>query len=350
MPRTRQLGGPGFGIVESAIGAIGRYEMVERDEKVLVAVSGGPDSTCLLDVLWRLAPRFEIDIEVAHVDHGLSERSDDIAGRVATSAAEAGFEVHVVRAPDLSGPNLHARARDFRYAFLASVAHNIGAARIATGHTLDDRAETTMARLLHGAAPESLAGIPPSDGIRIRPLIEVRRRDTRAYCDEVGLAFDDDPANEDPRFERTRVRSLLITEIEAGWGEGAVRAIARSAESLRQDATALSELADRLYRDAAVAAEDGTRFDRSSFDLLPRALRRRLIERAVGRVRDRSGGIDAALDALEDSKSVARFAVASGIEIEVTARDLLVRRQNPDGASDPLLSADEQGSAATGKL
>jgi tRNA(Ile)-lysidine synthase len=350
MGRARPLGGPGFDVVEVATATIRRYNMLEAGDRVLVAVSGGPDSTCLLDVLWRLATRFEIEIEIAHVDHGLGKRSEKVAGRVATKAAEAGFEVHVVRAPDLSGPNLHARARDFRYAFLASIARSVVADKIATGHTLDDRVETTLARLLHGAPPETLAGIPPSDGLRIRPLIDVRRNRTRAYCDEVGLPFDDDPANDDPRFERSRVRSRLVPEIENGWGDGALRAIARAAENLRQDGIALSELAERLYRDLAVVRPNEVRFDRASVDVLPRALRRRLLERAVGRVRDRSGGIEAALDALEEGKAPARFAVASGIEIEVRARDLLVSRGNAETDSEPLLSRDEQGPSAAGEL
>jgi tRNA(Ile)-lysidine synthase len=338
MDGARQLGGPGFDVVEAVTATIRRYKMLEQSDRVLVALSGGPDSTCLLDVLWRLAARFEIEIEVAHVDHGLGDRSEEVAGRVATRAAEAGFEVHLVRAPDLSGPNLHARARDFRYAFLASVARSVGADRIATGHTLDDRVETTLARLLHGAPPETLAGIPPSDGLRIRPLIDVRRRQTRAYCEEVGLLFDDDPANNDPRFERTRVRSSLIRVIEKGWGDGSVRAIARAAENLRQDAIALSELAERLYAEIAVAGPGEVHFERASVEVLPRALRRRLLERAVGRVRNRSGGIEAALDALEEGKVPARFAVSSGVEIEVRARDLLVRRGNAETNSEPLLS------------
>lgn len=335
MDRQRRLGGPGFDLVEKTIATIRGHGMLSGGEKVLVALSGGPDSTCLLDVLRRLSDRFDLVLEVAHIDHALSEGSSEIAGRVASGAADAGFEVHLIRAPDLAGPNLHARARDFRYAFLDTVARNIGADRIATGHTLDDRAETVLARLLHGAPPESLAGIPPLEDKRMRPLIDIRRSETRAYCEEVGLSFYDDPANEDPRFERVLVRSRLVAAIEKQWGDGAVRAIARAAEHLRQDAFALSDLSDRLYRDLAEATPDGVRFDRSSVAVLPRALRRRVLERAVGRVRDRSGGIEAALDAVEgkDDGAARTYAVASGIVIEVRASDLLVRR--PQAASDP---------------
>jgi tRNA(Ile)-lysidine synthase len=327
----RLLGGPGFGLVETARTTIDRHRMLEAGDKALVAVSGGPDSTCLLDVLWRLGTALDFDLEVAHVDHGLSERSAAIASRIATQAARDGFEVHLIKAPDLAGPNLHVRAREFRYGFFEAVAGQIGARRIATGHTLDDRVETTLARLIHGAGTDGLAGIPPLEGTRIRPLIELRRPETRAYCEEVGLEFDDDPANDDERFERALVRARVVTSIEEGWGEGAVRAIARSSERLREDAVTLSELADRLYADLARPDDEGVSFDRGGFAALPRGLQRRLFEGAVGRVRDRSGGIQAALEALGTGAAGGeRFAVAGGIQIVLGRDRVLIQGRSTD--------------------
>jgi tRNA(Ile)-lysidine synthase len=306
--------------------------MLSRRERVLVGVSGGPDSTCLLDVLRRLGPRFELALEVAHVDHGLSDRSEAGATRVATEAARDGFEVHLIKAPDLAGPNLHLRAREFRYAFFQTIAEQTGATRIATGHTLDDRVETTLARLMHGAGTEGLAGIPPVEGLRIRPLIDVRRSETRAYCEEIGLVFDDDPANDDARFERAAIRSRLLPAVEAGWGEGAVRAIVRSSERLREDAAAMSELAGRLYADLARPNDEGVSFDKDSFSALPRGFQRRLLEGAIGRIRDRSGGIDAALDGLAaGARSGARFAVAGGIEISIEPEHVRIRGRSTEG-------------------
>jgi tRNA(Ile)-lysidine synthase len=322
----RQLGGPGYDVVESALASIERYKMLESGRRVLVAVSGGPDSTCLLDVLWRLAARLELQIEVAHVDHGLREGSDEVAGKVASSAAEAGFEVHVVRAPDLSGPNLHARAREFRYGFFELVAGQSGANRVATGHTLDDRVETTLARLIHGAGTEGLAGIPPVDGTRMRPLIEVRRSETRRYCDEVGLSYFDDPANEDERFERASIRNELVSAIEKRWGDGSIRAMARSAEQLRVDGQALKELAARLYADLARLSDEAVEFELAPFGAVPRALQRRLLETATGRIRDRSGGLEGALDAVAEGRTGTTFDVAGGVQIEVKATNLRVVR------------------------
>ncbi|MBK5226887.1 MAG: tRNA lysidine(34) synthetase TilS [Actinobacteria bacterium] len=327
----KPLGGPGYPVVEAALGAIERYRMLEKGDVVVVAVSGGPDSVCLLDVLQRISSRLELTIHVAHVDHGLSDDSETIAGRVATRAAEAGFDVHVVRAPDLAGPNLHARAREFRYGFFDIVCEQTGARGVVTGHTLDDRAETILARLIHGAGTAVLAGVKPVDGNRLRPLLEVRRSETRAYCEEVVLEFNDDPGNDDLRFERAAVRKLLIGPIQEHWGEGAIRAIAMSAERLAEDAGALAGIADRLYAD--LVSEDDPTFDRAALVALPRAVRRRLLEAAVGRVRDRSAGIDEVLDALDaDPKAGARYALPGGREIVIEKDRVVVL--NPASAGD----------------
>lgn len=329
----RRLGGPGFDLVDGVLAAILRRRMLSGGETVLVAVSGGPDSICLLDVLSRLVDKLDLHIEVAHVDHGLSENSAELAARVGRHAAALGYDVHVARAADLEGPNLHARARDFRYAFFETIAADIGADRIATGHTLDDRVETTVARLLHGSGTSGLAGIPAAEGLRIRPLIERRRTETRAYCDEIGLEYYLDAANEDPRFERARVRSLLVATVEKEWGAGAVKAIATSAERLSEDADALRSLGERLAADLLDEGEEGTTVKLDLLQTLPRALRRRVLEAAVGRVRDRSGGIDAALDALDDPAVAhpVRFAVASGKEIVIESERVRIVRAGGAG-------------------
>ncbi len=328
MAEAHRLGGPGYRLVEKVRATAARHDMLAQGDVVLVAVSGGPDSTCLLDVLARLAGSLDLSLEVAHVDHGLAEGSDATASAVASRAAEAGFEVHTVRAPDLAGPNLQARARVFRYSFLETVAGRIGASVIATGHTIDDRVETTLARLMHGGGTQVLAGLPPAEGARVRPLIDCRRAETRGYCEERSLEFFDDPSNDDRRFERAAVRHELIPPITARWGEGAIVAIARSSERLREDATALGEIASRLAP-SLVSAEGGVAtLPLEDVTKLPRALRRRLLEVAVGRVRDRAGGIEGALDALErDRTGEAVFSVAEGTEIALTKDHIVVRHK-----------------------
>ncbi len=318
----------GFAVVTSARDVINSVEEPhEGARRWVVGVSGGPDSICLLDVLGRLKEAFALQLAVAHVDHGLSDTSEEVAASVARLAASAGHDVHVARASGLEGSNLHARAREFRYRFFETVASETGAERIVTGHTLDDRVETTLARLVHGAGTDGLAGLRARDGKRLRPLLRVRRNETRDYCAQRGLEFVDDPANNDDRFERAAVRARVVTAIEERWGDGAVRAMATSAERLAEDADFLKGLAETLYGQIAKRLPGEVRFDVGAIRLAPRALRRRLLEHAIGRVRDRSGGIDAALDALDRPSAQAPlgFDVAQGATIEVTREHVVVR-------------------------
>ena len=327
------FGGPGYKLVERALETIERHAMFDPSDGVVVAFSGGPDSTCLLDVLSRLRGKLGLKLAVAHVDHGLSEASAEVAAKVSTDVAEAGFEIHVVRIPDLEGSNMHARARDFRYGFLDLVAERESCARIATGHTLDDRVETTLARLVHGAGTNGLAGIPPVEGKRVRPLIGSRRGETREYCVECGLAFYEDPANEDDRFERASVRSRLVPVIEERWGDGAVRAIAQSSERLREDAAALGQLAQRLYAEVAKIEGDAARISTDALLSMPRAFRRRILELAVGRVRDRSAGIDEVLDALDGPREAGKateHSIAGGTQVKVTFDEVVVEGRHDD--------------------
>jgi tRNA(Ile)-lysidine synthase len=316
-----------FQIVERARATIARYDMLKDGDSVVVAVSGGPDSTCLLDVLHR--SRLDLDIVVAHVDHGISDSSEEVAARVSATAARDGYEVHLARAHELSAPNLQAKARDFRYDFFDIVAGQTNDAMVATGHTLDDRVETTLARLLHGAGTGGVAGIPPHEGRRIRPLIDVRRTEARAYCDVLELAYFDDPANEDDSFERVAVRRRLVGAIEERWGEGAIRAVARSADRLREDSTALDELKERLYAGIASGDEEGEiTLQLGAVRSMPRALRRRVLEDAVGRIRDRAAGIDEVLDALEryEGPSPKSFDLAGGGNLRLEGDAIVVSR------------------------
>lgn len=327
VPEVR-LGGEGFDVVTAARDVIARVEEPAKGtRRWVVCVSGGPDSICLLDVLRRLSQSLDLVLEVAHVDHGLDPRSEEVAAAVARVASAAGLDVHVARAGGLEGPNLHARAREFRYRFFETVAADTGAARVVTGHTLDDRVETTLARLIHGAGTGGLAGLRPRDRNRLRPLLGVRRPATRAYCEARGLEFFDDPANCDDRFERAAIRARLVPAIEERWGDGAVRAMAVSAERLAEDAAFLDGLAETLYGQIAKRAPGEVRFDLEAIRLAPRALRRRVLGLAVGRARDRSGGIEAALDALDDRDLGAglSFDVADGATISLGRDGVVVK-------------------------
>lgn len=203
-------------------------------------MSGGADSTALL----VLAVAAGLNVTAVHVDHGLRPGSAAEADVVAGTAAEvgAGFEARSVAVAE--GPNLEARAREARAAVLAPAA--------LTGHTLDDQAETVLMFLLRGTGPDGIAGIDPCR----RPLLQIRRTETRELCARLGLRVIDDPSNDDPRFLRNRVRHELLPLMDELSGRDTAPLLARTASLQRRVLAVVDEAACRVDpTDARAVAE-----------------------------------------------------------------------------------------------
>ncbi len=204
------------------------------------AVSGGPDSLALL-VLSTLAG---CRVTVVHVDHGLRVGSAGEADLVAAASASFGASFRGVRVQVTPGPNLEARARAARFASLPS--------GVATGHTMDDQAETVLCNLLRGAGPDGLAGMRPGHE---HPLLALRRSETRAVCEEAGLRWVEDPTNDDPRHLRNRVRHELLPLCAELAGRDPVPLLARLAQLAALDSGFLADLAAEIVPDPTVARD-----------------------------------------------------------------------------------------------
>lgn len=188
--------------------------LIARGARVLVAVSGGPDSMALLHVLALLRARHAFGLFAHGVDHGLRPSASaelDLAGDLARSLDVPFSRSRVSLGP---GGNLQARARTVRWEALRTAASQAGADRIATGHHADDRAETVLMRILRGTGPRGLAALPPVDGDRIRPFYRARRADIDLHVTRHALPHAIDPTNRDPRFLRTRVRHEVLPMLE----------------------------------------------------------------------------------------------------------------------------------------
>jgi tRNA(Ile)-lysidine synthase len=241
-------------------------------ERLLVAVSGGADSTALLLALGDLkrAGLLGAELTAAHLDHGLRGEAGAGDARWVESLARArGFECVVGRASVAERAreerdNLEQAARRARYEFLAAAARAAGAWAVVAAHTLDDQAETVLLNLLRGSGAEGLGGIraerrlAESSGVLLlRPLVGwARRADTEEYCGARGVEFRADEMNDDERFARVRVRRRLVPLLET-FNPRAAEALARTAELVREDAAALEQLAARLLEEATREAPEG---------------------------------------------------------------------------------------------
>jgi tRNA(Ile)-lysidine synthase len=251
--------------------AISLHHVFEPGERVVVAVSGGPDSLALLSILREILPAVPLHLTVAHFDHGW--RADSAGDRdfVASMATKWGYAFHAARAAD-DTPHTESAARTARYAFLQQTAADTDSTAIALGHTQDDQVETLLLHLLRGSGSRGLGAMRRRDADLARPLLDISRKDIEAYLSRLHLIPRRDPSNEDPRFTRNRLRQQILPAIDA-FDPAARELLARTADILSEE--------DRFLEDAIAQVPADLTRDRVAFAKLPPALQRRAIRRLV---------------------------------------------------------------------
>jgi tRNA(Ile)-lysidine synthase len=252
--------------------------LLDGTRPVLVMLSGGRDSVCILDLAVR-ARGAEV-VGAFHVNYGLRDEAGEDERHCARLCERLGIELTVERRQRPGGAgNLQAWAREVRYAGAARLAEKLDAT-ILTGHTADDQVETILYRLASSPSRRALLGMRPKDGHLARPLLGATRAETTAYCEERGLAWRDDASNEESEYKRTLVRRDLIPELEK-IHPAAKENVLRTAGLLREEA----ELLDSLV-DAELAPGRGTISQQRFADLHP-ALRRLVLQRIADLAADR---------------------------------------------------------------
>ena len=284
--------------IEQVLAFCDRYALLPTGATLVVAVSGGPDSLSLLHLLRRIAPRRQLQLHVAHLDHRLRPDSPADAEFVAQIAAAWQLPATIGQA-DVAAiareqrTGIEETARAVRSRFLLETAQTLGATAIALGHTADDQAETVVMRLLRGAGLSGLAAMRPkrladehsarSDQtpiVLIRPLLETSRTEVEAYCAEQQLTPRYDSSNELPIFTRNRVRGYIIPLLKT-YNPAIVATLGRTARVCAEEDELLSELTEQVWAEIAQVGANGIVFERRRWDQLHRALQRRLVRKAA---------------------------------------------------------------------
>ncbi len=309
---------------------ITKFKMLTTGDRVLVAVSGGPDSVCLLSILHALSKEMNFSLHLAHLDHSFRGTESVEEARFVSDMAKKFRIPATIERIDVPafcrerGLSVQAGAREARYAFLKRVAGIEGASRIATGHTATDQAETILMRLIRGAGISGLSSIPPKRQAIIRPLIEVTREEIVLYLRSASLPYVSDSSNRKPVYARNRIRLELLPVLER-FNPRIVKTLALEATLLRDEEEAMQSCLAAIASSLCVPKNHTVSIRRAEFNALHTAFKRRIIRMAL----DMSGEDSSQVSALQIERALAFILRAqTGKTMSLTRGLTLVREYN----------------------
>jgi tRNA(Ile)-lysidine synthase len=298
---------------------------------VLVLLSGGRDSTCLLDLAARISGPGAVT--ALHVNYGLRDAAAADERHCARLCAELGVDLETRHPRPPETGNLQAWARDARYGAAAQLATGLGG-DVAAGHTATDQVETILYRLASSPSRRALLGMSPREGLLIRPLLRFTREDTVAYCEHRGLDWVEDETNSTDRYARGRVRHGLVPALEAVH-PGAVANVLALAGVLRDEAAVLDAVVDETLAGRV-------EIELARLRVLPRALRRLVVQRlADAAVSGLAAGVAARTEEVVAMGPSAALDLPSGVRAVSEGGTLRFVRQPKKGARPPAVGAAE---------
>ena len=285
------------------LGFIQEHSLVPSQSRLLVAVSGGPDSVCLLHVLVKLKKELGIELYAAHLNHQLRGAESEADAQYVFDLAQSLNVPATIAKRDVAGYQAQKRisleeaAREVRYNFLAQTAKALGASQVAIGHIRDDHIETILMHLIRGSGTRGLQGLAPhvkwqtADAVItvVRPLLEVSREETASYCQEHNLMPRLDSSNLSLSPLRNRIRLRLLPLLK-GYNPRIANALLRTAHIAADDVAFIEEAGDRLWHQVAQRQENTIILDKEPFLTLPPALKRQVLrlslEKLIGNLKD----------------------------------------------------------------
>ena len=316
--------------------AIEKNHLLDRGEKVVVAVSGGPDSVALLKVLAMLSDEYRLTLIVAHLNHGLREEASHEEQFVRRITADMGiaFESKSLDIASIrkgTGKCIEDISREVRYNYLNDVANKHGAQKIALGHHINDQTETLLMNFLRGSGPAGLKGmLPARDSTYIRPLLDVTRSEIVSFLEFHGIPFVKDPSNNDRRYLRNRIRHSLIPELKAKYNPKLEESMKSMAEIMRMENDYMKMVTDKVLSEWGTAAADGeTRICISDLRENHEAIQRRIMKHLLEGLSPNRQGVEythikAALDLVFSGRPGAYINLPYNIEVRREYNTLVI--------------------------
>ena len=260
---------------------IEKYNLIDKNDKIVVAVSGGPDSISLLDILYKL----NYNICVAHVNHGLRENAIIDQKFVEDFCNKRNIPCFVkqIKLKELKDKmTLEEAGRKERYDFFYEIMKNQKCNKIATAHNSNDNAETVIMNIIRGSGVSGLKGIEPIRDNVIRPLIEITRKEIEAYCKENELDPRHDESNDEDIYTRNKVRLKVIPYIEENINSNVVNNINRLSSIVLEEEKYIEKEAEKAYNECLIASEENRNvYNLKKFNSLDIVIKKRLIKKFI---------------------------------------------------------------------
>lgn len=284
---------------DKVLNTIKRYEQIKSGDTIVVGVSGGPDSICLLNVLKNLQNELKINIVVAHINHMIRKEADSETVFVQDFCEQRDIKCFVKKADVLQIAKekklgTEEVGRKIRYDFFEEVKNLVGGNKIATAHNANDNAETVLMNFLRGSGSTGLKGIEPiRDNKLIRPIIECTRQEIEQYCNEKGLNPKYDKTNQENIYTRNKIRNMLIPYIQENFNPNIIETINRMSNLIAADEMYFKSIVKQSYKETFISrTEKEIILDLKKFNVLEKVIKSRLIIYTINELLGTTNGIE----------------------------------------------------------
>ena len=286
-------------IFEKVLSTINKHELIQKGDKIVVGLSGGPDSVCLLHILSRLKEELDLEIYAAHLNHqirGIEAQKD--AFYISKLCEEMGitFFIKSINVPEYcekNGVSIEEGARKLRYEMFYEIKNNTRANKIAIGHNLNDQAETILMRMMRGTGLQGLKGIEYiRDGVIIRPILDIERNDIEEYCKQNKLNPRIDKTNLESIYTRNKIRLELIPYMKDNFNSNIIESIVRMGNSLRSDNDYIESEALIKFKEVSNINSDSVELNLKSYINLHNSMKVRILRNSIKHILGDTNFID----------------------------------------------------------
>ena len=285
-------------VKEKVLETIKKYNLISKNDKIVVAVSGGPDSMCLLHILLSLREEYNLELNVAHINHMIRENAIIDEEYVKAFCEENNVKLFVKKADVLSISKenrigTEEAGRKVRYEFFNEVKEMTSSNKIAIAHNKNDKVETVLLNLIRGTGTYGLIGIEPKNGIYIRPLLEIERKDIEEYCKINNINPRIDESNFQNIYNRNKIRNVVIPFIEKEFNPNIINTISRLSDIVKEEENYFNELVELEYKNIVIEETNAyIKLNLREFNKINIVIRKRLIFYTINKLLGNTMGIE----------------------------------------------------------